>query len=160
MRTLRPALVSLFLVLVAAPGLAQSTTEVEIDRSPDELARVLVDPVDPNDPDAVDSALVFTSQGGPAAVRCTARDGHGDAIGSPVIVAVPAGGLRWIRASDLSNGADFIGGAHCTSLGPVIGSGFVVGPRGATDLRVREHRKSGRGKRYVDHLRFPVVASD
>lgn len=161
MPALRPALWILMLILVAAPSLAQSETEVEIDRPADELLDALADPVDPTDPDAVDSALVFTSAGGPAAVRCTARDGNGNRVGSPVIVPVPAEGLRWIRASDLSNGADFVGSARCTSLGAVAGSAFMVGPRGATDLPSKQSRtrRGRRGKHYTHHLRFPVVAS-
>lgn len=161
MHVFRPALCVLALTLLATSSVAQTAAEVEIDRPADELLDLLVDPADPNDPDAVDSALVFTSTGGPAAVRCTAWDGNGDPIGSPVIIPVPAGGVRWIRASDLSNGANFVGSARCTTLGGVTGSAFLVGPRGATDLPAHQHRTrlGRRGKRYMHHLRFPVVAS-
>ncbi|MCP3985931.1 MAG: hypothetical protein GY723_16235 [bacterium] len=161
MSVLRPVLTLLVLALLAAPSFAESDTEIEIDRPADELSEELTNPVDPEDPDAVDSALVFTSNGGPAAVRCVARNGNGDRVGHPVIVKLPADGLRWVRASDLSNGTDFVGSARCTSLGSVAGSGFVVGPHGATNLRVSKNRtRLGRhGKRFTHHLRFPVIAS-
>lgn len=160
MSALRPVLTGLtvlLLALLATPVLAQSIPEVEIDRPADELPDALGP--DPIDPDRLDSVLVFTSTGNPAAVRCTANDGNGDPIGSAVTVPLPADGLRWIRASDLSDGADFVGSAHCTSLGKAAGSAFLVGPRGATDLPAHRTRKRGSGRRYVHHLHFPVAAS-
>ncbi|MCP5058376.1 MAG: hypothetical protein GY937_16860 [bacterium] len=161
MSVLRPTRLLLVLALVASPSFAQSDTEIEIERTADELPAALVDPVDPADPDAVESALVFTSRGGAAVVRCVARDGNGNRVGNPVVIPVPAEGLRWSRASDLSNGADFVGSAGCTSLGSLVPSAFLVGPNGATDLRASQVRKriGRRGRRFSHHFRFPVIAS-
>jgi len=160
MHSVRFFVLALAAVFLAAPSVAQSGTEVEVDRPELELRDALVDPVDPADPDAVETALVFTSAGGPAAVRCTARDYEGAFVGA-IVVPVPAGGLRYVRASDLADGADFVGSAHCTSLGAVAGSAFLLGPRGATDLPATQYRERIRGRRHAQRhrLHFPVVAS-
>jgi hypothetical protein len=113
--------------------------------------RVAVD----RDTDVADTALVFTNTGDAAArVVCRAFDKNGQALGSRTGASVPARGLRYLRASDLSDGADFVGSAICAAGGPMLASGIFLAPGAMTDLDVhqRERRKHSR-------IRFPLVAT-
>jgi len=155
-------LFALAALALAAPSLAQTAGEVEIDRPSDDLLSSLRDPVDPADPTAVDSALVFTSTGVRTAVRCLATDYEGQQVGA-AFTWVPPQGLRVIRASDFGPG-DFVGSVHCRSIGAVVGSAFLLGPKGATDLPSHQRRRRitpRKARRAVYHteIDFPVVAS-
>lgn len=158
-----PAALAAF--LLSAPALAQNADEVEIDRPAADLQSALIDPVDPADPDAIETALVFTSAGVRTSVHCVARDYEGQRIGG-AFTWVPPRGLRVIRASDFGPGsvADFVGSVSCHSLGAAVGSAFLLGPKGATDLPAHQRRQlisPRKAKRRVfrTHLEFPVVAS-
>lgn len=107
----------------------------------------------PVDRDVADTALVFTNLGGAdRKVVCVGFDGNGRAVGR-AWVKLPRRGLRYVLASDLSNGADFVGSAHCLTSGHVSGSVVFLGPD-LTDLRVEQKRNRRRGR-----IRFPVVAT-
>ena len=146
--------VTLALFLIAAVALpsvtlAQTPPEVDVQRNSDELKTLVVpDPTRPS----TDSALVFTNPGGlDAYVRCNAYDANGNWVGRTRTL-VPARGLRYIRASDLSGGAAFLGQAKCWSVRHVIGSGFIVAPGGITPTSVLSHRHE-----VTQYFRFPVV---
>ena len=83
-------------------------------------------------------------------MRCLARNDDGETIGRARIV-VPGGGLRYLRASDLSDGADFVGSALCKSAARVDATAMLFGV-GVSDLPSRSVR---RGKVH----RFPLVAA-
>ncbi|MDP6979924.1 MAG: hypothetical protein QF570_15170 [Myxococcota bacterium] len=121
--------------------------EVEVSRPVDELPN----DVEPVDPDSTDTALVFSNLGGERArVKCVAFNMNGRPVGR-TRTAIPALGVRYMRASDISNGLDFVGQVHCASHGKVVGSTVFVG-RGITDLPVRNGHV-GRTR-----IRFPLVA--
>ena len=133
--------------LLAMPSIAsaQSVAEVEIDNDPDLLTDELRDP----DPDIADTFMIFTSQHGRRAiVRCVARDKNGVVVGRS-LTRVPAHGLRYVRASQMSNGVDFIGSVNCRTRGRVIPTTVFLGPVQITDLKAR---------RVGYRLNFPVVA--
>ena len=138
------------LVLFAAGAVAQ--TEVQVDRTPDEL-RTLLEP----NPSVVttDTAIVFTSvTASLLTVRCTARDGDGNIIGR-TRTRVPGYGVRFVRASDLGNGQAFLGRAKCWSSRPMATSAFIVTAGGITVARAREHHHDG-----TDHVLVPVVVTN
>ncbi len=123
---------------------------VEITRDGVELR----DELEPRDldRDVADTALVFTNLGGRSTrVRCVAYDGNGAPIGR-AWVRVPALGVRYLLASDLANGTDFIGHVQCGTLISVRGTAVFLGA-GITDL------PSVQPKRYNGRIRFPLVAT-
>ena len=153
-------------LLMAGPAWAQATEgeeEVEIDRPVDDLEATLADPVDPDDPNAVDTGLVFTSTGVRTAVHCVARDHEGARVGG-AFAWVPPRGARLILASDFSDGERFAGSVACHSVGAVVGSAILVGPRGATDLEARHDRtrispRKAKKRVFRTNVFFPVVAT-
>jgi hypothetical protein len=153
-------LLALAVLLAAGPALAQDTSTVEvaelsvavevpdapeIARDGGELAADLRSATD-RDRDVADTALVFNNPGsGAAAVGCRGFDARGHYVGG-AIVRIPANGLRYLRASDLSNGADFVGSA----VSRLVAESVFLAPSGPTDLRVLQRRLQ---------VRFPVVAT-
>jgi hypothetical protein len=117
----------------------------EIDTLPDEIEPT------PEDSDVADTALVFTNMSrSTSAVQCVAFNKNGRPIGRTRTV-VPPLGLRYVLASDMSNGVDFVGQVQCAPRGRVIGSVVFIGPA-VTDLPVRN------GKLGKSRIRFPLVA--
>ena len=108
-------------------------TEIEIDRGEAELR----DTLRPHpDNDVIDTALVFTNGlETPTSVHCVAFSENGQALGR-AWVRIPGRGLRFMRASDLANGRDFIGSAKCKARGKVIPTAFIVG-LGLTDTKAK-----------------------
>ena len=86
-------------------------------------------------------------------VSCVAIDGNGNILGRGYTV-VPSNGLRYLRASDLSNGIDYVGSALCKADGRAEASAVFLAPSAITSLKVRQ-----RGRRGGMLFRFPVVAS-
>lgn len=147
----------LSLGLAAASG-AQAPVEAEesvnlIERGSADLLADLEDATH-LDADVADTALVFTNGGGNrAGVWCRAHDTDGNVVGR-ADTYVPSNGLRYLRASDLSGGVDFVGSAVCKARGRVEGSVVFLAPSAITSLRVKQHVRRG-----VTHIRFPVIAS-
>jgi hypothetical protein len=143
-------------VLVAASLLAASASAQEVD-PPDvlhddsELEEMLQEPVAAPH---VNTALVFSSLADvELRVVCRARNAQGEAIGHAAL-RVPAHGVRFLLASDFSDGAPFLGQVRCLSPRGIRGSGFARSANGVTDVPSPEH-KAKRG-----HLiHFPVVAT-
>jgi len=146
----------LCLALAAAALLAAAAGAQEIDPpdvSPDEsaLEDVLEQPVDA--PHA-NTALVFSSRADvELRVVCRARNAQGEAVGDAA-VRVPPHGVRFLLASDFSDGAPFLGQVRCVSPRGIRGSGFARSANGVTDVPSPEHR-AGHGLL----IHFPVVAT-
>ncbi len=127
-----------------------AVAEVEVSRDADELRAALR----PHpDLDIVNTVLAFNNAF-PArtAVRCAAYGINGHPLGR-VKVKIPGNGLRFILASDLANGRDFVGSARCSSVGKIIPSAFIVG-RGLTDAPVKSTQGWPGTK-----MHFPVVVT-
>jgi hypothetical protein len=116
-----------------------------IDTLPDEIEPT------PQDSDVADTALVFTNMSrSTTAVKCVAFNKNGRPIGRTRTV-VPPLGLRYVLASDMSNGVDFVGQVQCAPRGRIVGSVVFIGPA-VTDLPVHN------GKLGESRIRFPLVA--
>ena len=105
------------------------------------------------DADVIDTALVFNNpRRHRTLIVCVGYNSNGRVLGRAHTV-VPANGVRFIRASDISDGRDFLGSAECKARARVIPSSFIVGV-GFSDAPAR-----------VVHgwddtaIRFPIVAS-
>ena len=139
--------------LVAPAVAAQTATPV--DRA--DLGEAFEAPILPP---AIDTALVFSN---PHAVAvkavCRGFDADGGSVGE-ISTEVPARGLRYVLASDLSIRTPFLGSVNCL-LGSVMNaSGFLLGgAAGVTDVpaHVRIPARKDRDKTIV--ARFPVVAT-
>ena len=122
---------------------------VEISRELDTLPEELES--DPAAPDLADTALVFTNMSRRSAwVKCVGFDENGEPVGR-TSTRVPPLGLRYVLASDISNGERFIGQVQCKRKGPLVGSVVFIGPS-ITDLPVRN------GNLGKSRIRFPLVA--
>ena len=157
MRLTHITLSSLALVLLVATGAAAqeatSGSSPDGDRTQIERpAAELSDFIDRrhDDRDIVDTAMVFTNAGDPSIVRCLARSGDGREVGRTWL-KVPRQGLRFILASDIAHGVDFIGSVACSTHARVTGSALLVGAE-LTDLPT--HRVALGG---AVRLSFPLV---
>ncbi len=102
----------------------------------------------------VETALIFTNAGGnELRVLCAAVDAEGGVVGH-AWTRVPARGLRFLLASDLSGGADFAGQAECATFGRVVPSGLLLTPSGIAGVGVERYRAMN-----ADFVRFTVTAS-
>ncbi len=125
---------------------------IEITRDAADLAHRLR-PLPPQDADVADTALVFTNESGSAArVRCVGFNKNGRAVGR-AWVAIPSLGLRYLLASDLSYGRDFVGQVQCAAPVRIKGTAVLLG-QNVTDLPAFQVRGT------FGRLRFPVVATD
>jgi len=135
------------LILSLPPGVssAQDADPVdrgfEITRDPTELPGLIRD----RQPDAIDTALVLTHQGGPRAVAsCVAFDANGEQIGR-AWVRVPSNGVRVLLASDVAAGGAFVGSLRCIARGHLVGSAFIIGP-GLTGTTVHNALRDGQSR--------------
>ncbi len=102
----------------------------------------------------VNTALTFHNPGrGRAIVVCAAYDGNGNLLGTKA-VHIPPRGLRYLRASDIAYGVDFVGTAECKSRSRVRGSAILLAPGALTNLDVRHS-----GRSWVTFISFPLVVS-
>ncbi len=141
-------------VLLSA-GFATHAQDIVAEREIDLDGAVLAEEMRRPDRDTTDTAVIASNSGDKAAlVVCNAANANGRVLGRAAM-RVPAGGLRFLRASDIANGADYVGQVRCKSRSAhVTGSAILVAPSGFTSLRVRQ--------RYVDgvlHIQAPVTAS-
>jgi len=126
--------------------------EIEIDRVSDEL-RDVVRPDRRADPDSTDSALVFNNPRRHVTwVYCVAYNGAGAAIGRARL-RIPGNGVRFVFASDMAAGQDFVGSATCAARSRVVPSLFIVGG-GLTDAKALVNHGWDQTR-----IRFPVVAA-
>jgi len=125
----------------AADPAVLAVPEIDVERDGDAL-RDEIRPR-PVDTDIADTALIFTNQSADVVhVKCLARDQGGSVIGRTV-TRVPANGLRYVRASDFSDGRDFVGHADCKSNGRVTATAMLFGAE-ISDLPTTSRRR-GRG---------------
>ena len=123
--------------------------EVEVAREIDTLPDA-IEP-QPDDPNLADTALVFTNMSRRTSwVKCVGFNKNGRPVGR-TSTDIPPLGLRYVLASDISNGVDFVGQVQCKPMGRVVGSVVFIGPD-LTDLPVRNGRI---GK---SRIRFPLAA--
>lgn len=153
---------SLLLSLAAAWPLGASAQELdlalepgapvlEIDRDGLDFRRVAPRPTDP--PLTYDTALVFsnTARAG-ARVICKGFDDRGRPVGRAATF-VPGLGLRYLLASDLSDGDAVLGQVQCATHGRVVGSAFLLGgSAGITGAPAKQADHDG-----AIRIRFPVV---
>ncbi len=146
----------MFILMVASITVqADDSDAVEIVRDGADLAVEL--DVRP-DRDTTDTAIVASSVGDAnvdsAVVICRAFDANGQRIGIAKM-QVPARGLRYLRASDITNGQDYVGQVRCTARPHTVAvTAYLVAPSGITDLKSRQHSHRG-----VSHTLVPVTAS-
>lgn len=126
-------LASVFVAPVAGAAEAEPVDEVVVERDGAELRERVAHP----DVDAFDTAFVFSNRSPVrAAVMCRGFDHAGSPVGR-LRVVVPADGLRFALASDLGDGADFLGRVDCvTGNVRVIGSAFLLGAPGIENVPV------------------------
>lgn len=137
--------------LLASAAGAQEIDPPDVSHDESELEDLLQEPVAPPQ---VDTALVFSSLADvELRVVCRARNAQGVAVGDAA-VRVPPHGVRFLLASDFSDGAAFLGQVRCASPRGIRGSGFARSANGVTDVPSPEHR-AGRGLL----IHFPVVAT-
>lgn len=150
---LNGVLLGVCLSLFAASSSAQQNfstlVEVEVDREITELDPRPIPP-ETEDTDAFNTAIVLTSyQTSDQEVRCAGFNNKGEVVGRSR-TRLPGDGIKLIFASDLANGADFIGKVTCASRGEVAGSAFLVGSV-FSDLKVfNQSERSG------SFIRVPV----
>jgi len=143
-KTIRKGALGILLLGLLVPTLgsaqvavAPELEEVEITRD----AAALRTEIDVADRDLVDTALVFSNLGrNQARVACRASDADGNPVGR-IYIRVPAGGLRYALASDLSNDQDFAGSVICRANPRVRGSAVLLAPLAMTDLSVQHLRR-------------------
>ncbi len=127
--------------------------EVDVARDTVELRGDMADAIE-HRIDVADTALVFNNTGrGSRRVICRAFNQNGRVIGRTA-TAVPANGLRYIRASDLAHGRDFVGSARCWTGANVVATAVFLAPGAITSLDVEQHTHP-----WKEHVRFPLVAS-
>jgi len=132
---------------------AQAVEEVDIGRLEVELRVDITDAIE-RDTDVANTALVFNNAGRVATtVYCTAFSGNGEILGRGK-TRVPAKGVRYLRASDLSDGVDFVGSAVCKARGRVTATSVFLAPGAITALDVKQYRR-----KRTSRMRFPLVAS-
>ena len=106
------------------------------------------------DTDVANTALVFNNVGPTeTGLVCTGYNANGIVL-SRKFARIPGNGVRYLRASDLSNGADFIGSAVCTVRGRVAASAIFLAPGAMTNLDVIQA-----GPWDSTKIRFPLIAT-
>jgi hypothetical protein len=70
------------------------------------------------------------------------------------VARIPGRGVRYLSASDLSGGADFIGSAVCASRTRVAASAIFLAPGSLTNLDVIQA-----GPWDDTKIRFPLIAT-
>ena len=141
-----PFPLSPFRLLLLVSAVAQEVAQIDDARDKVELQADIRDAIE-RDIDVANRALVFNNASRRATtVHCTAFSANGEALGKRV-ARVPALGVRYIRASDLSGGADCIGSTFCKARGSVVGSAVFLAPGSITNLDI------------LRKMRFPLVAT-
>lgn len=147
------AFLSSALFLATLPAAAQVAHARDDSHDPVQLRADLRDAVE-RDTDVANTVLVFNNvTTDVATVRCVAFDANGRSLGR-LFAQIPPRGLRYLRASDFSSGADFIGSATCSSRGRVAASGVFLAPGSITDVDVIQAPTWGPGQ-----ILFPLIAT-
>ncbi len=141
------------LLVSAAAAQAQTITDRDDSRGEDQLMVEVRRAID-RDTDTTNTALVFNNTAPTAThVVCTAYNAAGRMIGRKV-ARIPGRGVRYLSASDLSGGADFIGSAVCASRTRVAASAVFLAPGSLTNLDVIQA-----GPWDDTKIRFPLIAT-
>lgn len=152
---IRSSLFAFVMALLFSVGLAEAQLTELVDESRDEAElRVEIKDAIARDTDLSNTVLVFNNAGRRTTyVHCAAYNGNGRVLGRR-IARVPAQGVRYLRASDLSNGVDFVGSVICKAREHVVASAIFLTPGAITNLEVVQKRS-----RRATRIRFPLVAS-
>ena len=146
------AMTAIFL-LASSAAEAQRAEAVDIARDETQLRADMIDAIE-RDTDVANTALVFNNASRhDTVVLCVGYDGDGNVLGRKA-AKVPSQGVRYLRASDLSDGADFVGSALCKARGHIIPSAVFLAPGAITKLDVLPTK----GKRST-RIRFPLIAT-
>ncbi len=141
------------LLFVAGQSQAQVVEEVDIGREEVQLRVDITDAIE-RDVDVANTALVFNNTGRIATtVVCVAFDGNGDILGRGR-TRIPSHGVKYLRASDLADGVDFIGSAVCKARGRVTATAIFLAPGAITDVNIKQRRQNR-----STHMRFPLIAT-
>jgi hypothetical protein len=141
------------LLLLAGAASAQTVTSRDDSRGETELRAEVRDAVD-RDTDVANTALVFNNTSpNETTVICTAYGANGQFLGRKM-ARVPARGVRYLRASDLSGGVDFVGSALCASRARVAASAVFLAPGSISNLDVIQA-----GPWDSHNIRFPLIAT-
>ncbi|HEB90495.1 MAG TPA: hypothetical protein ENI85_13065 [Deltaproteobacteria bacterium] len=153
-RSFLVASTTVLLITLAGAAQAQQVDEIaDTGRDDIQLQADMTDAIERNVVVA-NTALVFTNAGRhDTLVVCVGYDANGNVLGRRA-AKVPSQGVRYLRASDFSGGADFVGSALCKARGHVIPSAVFLAPGAITHLDVR----STKGKR-ATRVRFPLIAT-
>jgi len=103
----------------------EALEEVVVERDADTLADLVRRA--PDEPDVVDTAMVFTNDAaGDREVRCVVWSKGGEPV-ARFRVKVPRKGLRYALLSDVLGDRDLVGSTRCRHRGRVTGSAFLIG---------------------------------
>jgi len=146
--------VSTALLLLASSSASAQTVDARDDSRSEADLRAEVRQAIERDTDVANTALVFNNTTHEAAsVICRAYGANGELLGRR-IARVPARGVRYLRASDLSSGADFVGSAVCASRSRVAATAVFLAPGSITNLDVIQA-----GPWDAHNIRFPLIAT-
>ena len=144
---------ALLLLLAATSAAAQTVDARDDSRSESELRAEVRQAIE-RDTDVANTALVFNNTTHEdASVICRAYGANGELLGRR-FARVPARGVRYLRASDLSSGADFVGSAVCASRSRVAASAIFLAPGSITNLDVIQAAPWD-----AHNIRFPLIAT-
>ena len=144
---------ALLLLLASSSASAQTVDARDDSRSETELRAEVRQAIE-RDTDVANTALVFNNTTNEdASVLCRAYGANGELLGRR-FARVPARGVRYLRASDLSSGADFVGSAVCASRSRVAASAVFLAPGSITNLDVIQA-----GPWDAHNIRFPLIAT-
>ncbi len=140
--------ISLLVALwLAGAAQAQEIDPPDVTHDEGELETLLGEPVEAPH---VNTALVFSSVvDEELRVVCRARNAQGEPVGAAGL-RVPAHGVRFLLASDFSDGQPFLGQVTCLSPRGLRGSGFARSASGVISVPSPERRRL---------VHFPVVAT-
>lgn len=153
---IRSTLLASTALVLATAGLSQAQTIVTPDddsRSEMELRAEVRRAID-RDTDVANTALVFNNASSQeSTVVCRAYGANGDFVGRGV-AKIPPRGVRYLRASDLANGADFVGSAVCRTRTRMAASAVFLAPGAITNLDVIQAAPFD-----SYDIRFPLIAT-
>ena len=150
----RSSLFASALLLLASAGAQAQTVDARDDSLGETELRAELRQAIERDTDVANTALVFNNTTHEdASVICRAYGANGELLGRR-FARVPARGVRYLRASDLSSGADFVGSAVRASRSRVAASAVFLAPGSITNLDVIQA-----GPWDAHNIRFPLIAS-
>ena len=151
---MRAALVLTGLLSISSPVAAQTAAPTWDEARDEAQLKLDMRNAIERDTDVANTALVFNNTSGEDSfVACTAYGANGRVLGRKTAF-VPGRGVRYLRASDLSNGRDFVGSAVCAVRVRMAASAVFLAPGALTNLDVLQA-----GPWDDSQIRFPLIAT-